>query len=42
MASWYLFNSFIKKANCINITLKYLQLKIINDRFSKEEALFNN
>ena len=40
-APWCLFNSSMRKADCINVALEYLPLEAINEKLSKEEALLN-
>ena len=40
-AFWYLFDSFIKKVDYINIALKHLILKVTIKRLSKKEVLLN-
>ena len=37
----YLFDSIEKEDNKINITLRYLLLRIINKKLSKKKVLFN-
>ena len=38
---WYLFDSSIKEAGCIDIILGHLLLKVISKGLNKEEALFD-
>ena len=38
---WCLFDSSIKKANCIDVTLGYSLLEITSEKFSKKETLLD-
>ena len=41
MTFWYLFNSSIRKVNCINIIFEYLLFRITDKKINKKKVLFD-